>query len=47
MNSIEPRIDAALTAGGTLVSDEHAPSYVVLADAHGNKACVCTSASRG
>ena len=34
-------------AGGTLVSDEHAPSYVVLADAQGNRACICTSASRG
>ena len=43
----EPRIAAALAAGGTLVSDEHAPSHVVLADAQGNRACVCTSASRG
>ena len=43
----QARIDAALAAGGTLVSDEHAPSYVVLADAQGNRACVCTSASRG
>ena len=41
------RIDAAVAAGGTLVSDEHAPSYVVLADPHGNKACICTSAARG
>ena len=41
------RIDAALAAGGTLVSDEHAPSYVVLADAQGNRACICTSAARG
>lgn len=47
VDQAQPRIDAALAAGGTLVSDEHAPSYVVLADAHGNKACVCTSASRG
>ena len=43
----QSRIDAALAAGGTLVSDEHAPSYVVLADAQGNRACICTSASRG
>ena len=43
----EARIAAALAAGGTLVSDEHAPSHVVLADAQGNKACVCTSAARG
>jgi 4a-hydroxytetrahydrobiopterin dehydratase len=43
----QARIDAAVAAGGTIVSDEHAPSYVVLADAQGNRACVCTSASRG
>ena len=42
----ESRIKAALDAGGTLVSDDEAPSFVVLADAHGNKACICTSASR-
>ena len=33
---------AALDAGGTLVSDERAPTVWVLADAHGNKACVTT-----
>lgn len=38
----EPRVRAALAAGGTLVSDEAAPSYWVLADAEGNEACVCT-----
>ncbi len=42
----EPRIDAALAAGGTLVSDERAPAFVVLADPEGNKACVCTSLGR-
>ena len=26
----------------TLVSDEHAPSFTVIADPEGNKACVCT-----
>lgn len=36
------RIEAALAAGGTLVSDEHAPSFWVLADSDGNKACLCT-----
>jgi len=41
------RVDAALAAGGTLVSDAEAPSFVVLADAQGNKACICTSADRG
>jgi 4a-hydroxytetrahydrobiopterin dehydratase len=38
----EERIAAALAAGGTLVTDEHAPAFTVLADAQGNKACVCT-----
>ena len=40
------RINAALAAGGTLVSDDEAPSFVVLADADGNKACVCTALAR-
>lgn len=38
----EARIKAALEAGGTLVSDARAPTFVVLADAEGNKVCVCT-----
>ena len=38
----ERRIQAAVAAGGTLVSDAAAPSFWVLADAEGNKACVCT-----
>jgi len=36
------RVAGALAAGGTLVSDAQAPSFWVLADAEGNKACVCT-----
>ena len=40
------RIDAALAAGGTLVSDAEAPAFVVLADAEGNQVCVCTSEGR-
>jgi 4a-hydroxytetrahydrobiopterin dehydratase len=36
------RIDAALAAGGKLVSDEAAPAFWVLADAEGNEACVTT-----
>ena len=40
--SAEQRIAAAVAAGGTVVDDSEAPSYVVLADADGNKACVCT-----
>lgn len=40
------RIDAAVAAGGRLVSDAHAPSFWVLADAQGNHACICTVAGR-
>ena len=36
------RIEQALAAGGRLVSDERAPSFWVLADAQGNRACVTT-----
>lgn len=42
----KPRIEAALAAGGTLVSDDAAPSWWVLADAEGNEVCVCTWQSR-
>lgn len=42
----EERIAAALAAGGTLVSDENAPSFVVLADAQGNKACITSGLGR-
>ena len=38
----EERVKAALEAGGTLVNDERAPTVWVLADPHGNKACVTT-----
>lgn len=38
----EERLAKALSAGGTLVSDEHAPSFWVLADPEGNKVCICT-----
>ncbi|WP_145909636.1 VOC family protein [Kitasatospora viridis] len=34
------RIAAALAAGGTLVSDAHAPGHWVLADPEGNEVCV-------
>lgn len=43
----EPRVAAALAAGGTLVSDERAPTFWVLADPQGNKACVTTWRGRG
>ena len=36
------RVQAALDAGGTLVSDLRAPSFWVLADVEGNEACVTT-----
>jgi 4a-hydroxytetrahydrobiopterin dehydratase len=39
---VQARIDAALAAGGQLVSDAEAPSFWVLADADGNKVCLCT-----
>ena len=42
----EERIAAAVAAGGTVVDDNKAPSFVVLADPEGNRACVCTSAGR-
>lgn len=38
----EDRIAAAVAAGGRVVDASHAPSFVVLADPEGNKACVCT-----
>jgi len=36
------RIDAAIAAGGRLLSDDAAPAYWVLADPEGNEACICT-----
>ena len=38
----QARIDAALAAGGTFVSDDEAPAFTVLADPEGNQVCVCT-----
>ncbi|TWD79603.1 4a-hydroxytetrahydrobiopterin dehydratase [Kribbella amoyensis] len=42
----EERIAAAVAAGGTVVDDSEAPSYTVLADVDGNKACVCAAVGR-
>jgi 4a-hydroxytetrahydrobiopterin dehydratase len=39
----EQRIAAAVAAGGIVVDDSQAPSYTVIADQDGNKACVCTA----
>jgi 4a-hydroxytetrahydrobiopterin dehydratase len=38
----EPRIRAALAAGGRVTYDAEAPAFWVLADAEGNEACVTT-----
>lgn len=38
----DQRIAAAVAAGGVIVDDSHAPAFTVLADADGNRACVCT-----
>lgn len=38
----EQRIDAALAAGGSLVTDRYARAFWVLADAEGNEVCICT-----
>lgn len=45
-DTAEARIAAAVAAGGQVVDDENAPSFVVLADREGNKACVCTCLRR-
>ena len=37
------RVEAVIEAGGTLVTDEFAPDWWVLADPEGNELCVCTS----
>ncbi|HEX6514945.1 MAG TPA: 4a-hydroxytetrahydrobiopterin dehydratase [Nocardioidaceae bacterium] len=42
----EERIGAAVVAGGRVVDDQHAPSFVVLADPEGNRVCVCTFLER-
>ena len=44
---VQPRIDAAVAAGGTLVTDEFAPDFWVLADPDGNRMCLCTWQGRG
>lgn len=43
----DDRVQAALAAGGRLVSDAFARSWWILADADGNEACVCTWQNRG
>ena len=41
----DERIAAAVAAGGTVVNDSQAPSFTMVADVDGNKACVCTHLS--
>lgn len=43
---VQTRIDAAVAAGGAVVDDSNAPSFIVLADADGNRVCICTSEDR-
>lgn len=45
-DAAEARIAAAVAAGGTVVDDAEAPSFTVLADTDGNRACVCTVLGR-
>lgn len=42
----QARIEAAVAAGGAVVSRDFEPSFTVLADAQGNKVCVCTHLAR-
>jgi 4a-hydroxytetrahydrobiopterin dehydratase len=41
-DEVQPRIAAAVAAGGRVVSDAEAPSFWVLEDPEGNKVCLCT-----
>lgn len=40
------RIAAAVAAGGSVVYDDEAPLFTVLADPDGNRVCVCTALGR-
>jgi hypothetical protein len=42
----QPRIAGAVAAGGSVVYDDEAPSFTVLADPDGNRVCVCTYLER-
>lgn len=39
----QARIERAVKAGGSVVDTSHAPSFTVLEDKQGNRACICTS----
>lgn len=42
----QERIAAAVAAGGSVVYDDEAPSFTVLADPDGNRVCICTYLQR-
>lgn len=42
----EPRVRAALDAGGHMVNDSYARMFWVLADTEGNECCICTWTDR-
>lgn len=46
-DQLDQRIAAAVEAGAEVVDESHGPSFVVLADPEGNKACLCTILERG
>lgn len=47
VDEAEGRLRSVIEAGGTLVSDAEAPSFWVVADAEGNRSCICTAQGRG
>jgi len=46
LDAAQDRIDAAVAAGGVVVDESEAPSFVVLADPQGNRVCICTHSGR-
>lgn len=42
-DAAQQRLTDTLAAGGTLVSDAHAPDWWVLADVEGNELCICVT----
>jgi 4a-hydroxytetrahydrobiopterin dehydratase len=43
---VPARIEAGLAAGGSVVYDDEAPAFTVMADPQGNKVCLCTYLDR-
>jgi 4a-hydroxytetrahydrobiopterin dehydratase len=44
--TVDERIAAAVAAGGSVVDDSGAPTFTVLADPDGNRACICCATGR-